>query len=88
MPAFAILATPHQALFLIMKIFSFNPVFLSLLHVALLVSCMWLSPIQAAPIQMGDTGIVRLGTYHYHNQEIAPRPSVPGSPKTYSVSSY
>ena len=49
---------------------------------------MWLSHIQAAPIQMGDTGIVRLGTYHYHNQEIAPRPSVPSSPKTYTESSY
>ena len=55
---------------------------------AVLVFCMWLSPVQAAPIQIGDTGIVRLGMYHYHNQEIAPRPSVPSSPKTYTESSY
>ena len=49
---------------------------------------MWLSSIQAAPIQTGDTGIVRLGTYHYHNQGIAPGPSVPSSPKTYSENYY
>ena len=34
MPAFAILDTPHQALFFIMRIFLFIPVFLSLVHVA------------------------------------------------------
>ena len=36
----------------------------------------------------GGHGDRKAGTYHYHNQETTPRPSVPSAPRTYSESFY
>ena len=60
MPVFAILTTPYQALFLIMRIFLFTPVFLSLLHVAF--SHSGLTDLH------GGHWDRNAGTCHYHNQ--------------------
>ena len=79
-PAFANLTTSHQARFSIMKPFLFTLILLSLLQVAFSHS--------GRTDSNGEHWDRETGTYHYHNQTTAPRPSVPSSPKAYSESFY
>lgn len=70
----------YQALFPIMRPFSFILFLLGLSQVVLSHS--------GRTDSKGGHWDRKAGTYHYHNQTTAPRPSVPSSPKSYSESFY